>query len=226
VSQRWFVKRVPFDFDWPVGQVWHGYVNPWPGPLSCPACSGTGLNEACVLLYQSFRKWACKLTRVEILAAKESGLDILEVEKIQKRVWAADTALIRSYLVEIRARRKGIWGICRVCSGTQVIPNQNPAVRQLYEGVNLYEEWQPIEPPYGEAWQLWEFAPPEGRPVSPVFWSDDLLAKWCAVNFRSDGNKWLQWISREGMKPEPLQPIFQLQSERIFPLTEPKRGEA
>ena len=92
--------------------------------------------------------------------------------------------------------------------------------------MNLYEEWQPIEPPFGESWQLWEFEPPDGRPVSPTFGSADLLAKWCSVSFRSDEDKWLRWILHEGMKKELVKPVFQLHRERLFSLTEPKRGEA
>lgn len=226
MSQRWFLKRVPFEFDWPIGQVWHGYVNPWPGPIQCPLCRGTGLNEECTKLYLTFRKWACRLTKLELMSAKQSGMDLVEVTKLQNRVWSADSPLIRSYLIEIRARRRGIWGLCNLCAGTQVIPNQNPAVQHLYSGVNLYDEWQPIEPPSGEAWQLWEFEPPEGRPVSTTFWSADLLAKWCSVNFRSDEAKWLRWILHEGAKKEPLKPVFKLHRERLFSTIEPKRGEA
>ena len=201
-------------------------MNPWPGPILCPLCRGTGLNEECTKLYETFRRWAFKLTKLELAAARQSGMDLGEVTKIQNRDWSADSSLIRSYLIEIRARRRGVWGLCKLCAGTQTIPNQNPSVQRLYEGVNLYEEWQPIEPPLGTAWQLWEFAPPDGRPVSPVFWSADLLARWCAINFKSDGAKWLRWISHEGKKQEPVKPVFQLQRERIFSMYEPKRGEA
>jgi hypothetical protein len=226
VSQRWFVKRVPFDFDWPVGQVWHGYVNPWPGPLRCPLCLGTGLNQECVHLYNTFRKWASRLTKAEVATAIQIGMDSEDLGKIQHRAWEADSPLARAYLVEVRARRKGCWGVCTSCRGTQVIPNQNPAVQKLYDGVNLYEEWQPIEPPCGEGWQLWELEPPDGRPASVVFWSEALLAKWCSTHFRTDFEKWLRWISREGMRPEPVTPVLQLHSERSFQVYEPKRGEA
>jgi hypothetical protein len=92
--------------------------------------------------------------------------------------------------------------------------------------VNLYEEWQPIEPPLGEAWQLWEFEPPNGRPISKTFGSADLLAKWCAFNFKSDEAKWLCWILHEGAKKDPLTPVFQLYRERLFSTTDPKWGEA
>lgn len=37
------VKRVPLDFDWPVGEVWEGYLSPDSlNEVPCDACGGTG----------------------------------------------------------------------------------------------------------------------------------------------------------------------------------------
>lgn len=43
------IKRVPLDWDWPVGQTWVGYINPYHGVRcrtcegsGCPACRGAG----------------------------------------------------------------------------------------------------------------------------------------------------------------------------------------
>src|SRR5690606_15034684 len=37
------VKRVPLDFDWPIGKVWDGYLMPESLRLpGCPACDGRG----------------------------------------------------------------------------------------------------------------------------------------------------------------------------------------
>lgn len=37
------IKRVPVDFDYPQGQIWQGYINPyWEFHSECPACGGTG----------------------------------------------------------------------------------------------------------------------------------------------------------------------------------------
>jgi len=65
VKRRWFVKRVPLDFEWPLGEVWHGYVNPWPGPILCPECLGTGFNSGTKRLYDTFRSWGPHLTKEE-----------------------------------------------------------------------------------------------------------------------------------------------------------------
>jgi hypothetical protein len=37
------LKRVPMDFSWPMGKVWHGYINPYYARShKCAACGGTG----------------------------------------------------------------------------------------------------------------------------------------------------------------------------------------
>lgn len=36
------LRRVPLDFNHPLREVWVGYINPHPGPVSCLACDGTG----------------------------------------------------------------------------------------------------------------------------------------------------------------------------------------
>lgn len=38
------LKRVPLDFVWPIGRIWHGYINPYYGKhaINCPHCDGRG----------------------------------------------------------------------------------------------------------------------------------------------------------------------------------------
>mgnify|MGYP001596464995 CR=1 FL=1 len=38
------LKRVPVNFDYPKGQIWKGYVNPYRG-LDCHTCEGTGFSK-------------------------------------------------------------------------------------------------------------------------------------------------------------------------------------
>lgn len=40
------IKRVPLGFDWPIGEVWKGYLNPRKPPPQCTKCDGSGLNPA------------------------------------------------------------------------------------------------------------------------------------------------------------------------------------
>lgn len=39
------LKRVPLDFNWPIGQIWKGFVNPHKS-MNCNTCEGSGLNQA------------------------------------------------------------------------------------------------------------------------------------------------------------------------------------
>lgn len=37
------VRRVPIDFDWPIGEIWKGFLNPYSNKsIKCDACDGTG----------------------------------------------------------------------------------------------------------------------------------------------------------------------------------------
>jgi len=35
--------RVPLDFDWPLHQIWKGYINPYKS-VECELCEGSGFN--------------------------------------------------------------------------------------------------------------------------------------------------------------------------------------
>ena len=49
-------------------------------------------------------------------------------------------------------------------------------------GVKLaYEQWERVEPPTGEGYQLWETVS-EGSPISPVFSTPEALADWLTFN--------------------------------------------
>lgn len=49
------VKRVPLDFDWPVGETWGGYLDPYRQfSKTCPTCDGTGGNRVTKI----FGEWA------------------------------------------------------------------------------------------------------------------------------------------------------------------------
>jgi hypothetical protein len=37
------LMRVPTDFNWPIGMIWKGYLNPYCG-IKCKACDGSGYN--------------------------------------------------------------------------------------------------------------------------------------------------------------------------------------
>jgi hypothetical protein len=64
------------------------------------------------------------------------------------------------------------------------------------------EAWEPIEPPAGDGWQMWETTS-EGSPTSPVFATPEELAEWCATgttvfgNSQADAAEWLRIITGE-----------------------------
>ena len=56
------LKRVPMGFDWPQGEIWEGYVNPY--HKVCEDCGGHGTTPA--------RKWLDALVRLLLIAGAES----------------------------------------------------------------------------------------------------------------------------------------------------------
>lgn len=209
------VKRVSPDFQWPIGEVWHGYINPWPGPVACPRCLTSGLNPMTKKLADTFRSWAPKLTIEEAAQLVEKGVDVTEIQRLRRRVRDSDTPTVRQLLVEIRAKRKGFWGLCSECDGDGFVPNPNPAVVTLYEGVNLFQEWEPTEPPFGSGWQLWDDT--DGYPVSPVFDTSEALAAWCFKRYKKPELKqWERWVrSFKNLTPSEIRPPFRLQSDHF-----------
>ena len=69
------LKRVPLNFAAPLGKVWKGYINPYPGPLTCDLCDGNGYNTATKQIADDFysfddrrRAWSDKITQDEVQA--------------------------------------------------------------------------------------------------------------------------------------------------------------
>ena len=90
-------------------------------------------------------------------------------------------AVNRSYLLEARWRRLGIdQPYCRRCAGRGHLGSP--------EQVAAEEAWQPVDPPPGEGWQLWETTT-EGSPISPVFATGEDLVAWMSHPDR--GGAWL-----------------------------------
>jgi hypothetical protein len=189
------VKRVSLDFKWEIGRVWEGFINPWPGAMICMACEGSGFNDPTKKLFDTFETWSRKLSKVEqaifLDGYSEKELKMLLAGKLLPH--HANYFDIRQDMTEVRANRKNVLGYCEPCQGNGDVSNDNPAVIQLYRGVNLFEEWTPIQPPTGSGWQLWTEGE-MGSPASPVFQSAEELAKWCAKEIRPSEAEWLQWI--------------------------------
>lgn len=49
------IRRVPLDFDWPIGQVWHGFLRPDEiMGKQCPACQGNGYSDEANALWEQW----------------------------------------------------------------------------------------------------------------------------------------------------------------------------
>lgn len=190
------IKRVALDFDWPISARWKGYLNPY-RPHECRSCNQTGLNPASQAIAETFyphqcggdrtRAWHDKITQDEVQALVDAGrlMDFTH-EHVPGSGWRPkDPAVVptaeevnalnrggraglmghdginRMILVEARARRLGVYGTCIVCGGSGEIWC-DPKFEKLHD------EWESIEPPAGEGWQVWETVS-EGSPVTPVF---------------------------------------------------------
>lgn len=103
-------------------------------------------------------------------------------------------AINRWILIEARCKRLGVWGLCPTCNGHGDLATD--------EQRQAAEDWEPVEPPVGEGWQLWETVS-EGSPESPVFASAEELADWCVENatlfstYGTDRATWLKLITGE-----------------------------
>lgn len=191
--------------------------------MTCIECLGTGLNHETLHLARTFCSWAPRLTKSEEIDLLGEGVSRREIARLRQRARGYDTVVLRSTLVEIRARRKNLWGPCDRCDGEKVVPNPNPSCRQLYEGVDLHKEWQPVEPERGSWWQLWENPAPDGYPVSPAFQTPDELAFWCVENLEgNDFETWRDWILEANPTPTAATPPLRLQSETVTVFTPPK----
>jgi hypothetical protein len=93
--------------------------------------------------------------------------------------------------VKARAKRLGMTETeCKWCKGAgHHWPDEKYA--------KLYDEFEWIEPPAGEGYQVWENTS-EGSPITPVFKTPEELARWCVDNkassFGRDTATYEQWL--------------------------------
>lgn len=184
------VKRVPLDFDWPVGEVWQGYLMPDRlRGVDCE-CGGVGETPArrCVeqithlLLMADDDRHAQAVGRplhpwlVGVLDARPSD-DIgalgegLAGRSSDGRFGhdAIDRWAATSKIIEAAGLDPQTWGICPTCKGNGNV--------EAYPGQRAESEaWESTEPPTGEGWQLWETVS-EGSPITPAFDSAEGLAR-------------------------------------------------
>jgi hypothetical protein len=191
------LRRVPLDFNWPVGEIWKGYENPNPGPPDCPVCNYSGYNRETKALLDSFLQWENHLVQEEVdellrlgylitltHERGESGwiprenvpeLTAQFINSCQKHIpFGLFDSFDRFTVTEIRAKRLGVFGKCPNCKGRGELKLPRKMKKR-------FRNWEPYDPPAGEGYQLWETCT-EGSPYTPVFATLDELATWCVEN--------------------------------------------
>lgn len=76
------LKRVPLDFDWPLGMIWKGFLNPY-ASQDCTACGKSGYNPETKKIYDSWYDfenrrgrydcWCYNLTQEDVQALLDAG---------------------------------------------------------------------------------------------------------------------------------------------------------
>lgn len=106
------------------------------------------------------------------------------------------------HVVDDACQRFGYPSKCAVCNGEGSLFDTAEHKKQC-------DDWTKMEPPAGDAYQLWETVS-EGSPISPAFDTPEALAQWLTdnkhakwINFHRgmtyDG--WLKFIKDEGWAP-------------------------
>lgn len=184
------LRRVPMDFDHPIGDTWPGYLSPDYRPCPSDDCdNGSTLAGA----------WLGSITHLILMLGEEGTSDralhpwlaALPLGPQQKPGpqaaeltgglagrpqrspfghdaidrWTATAAIVKA------AGLPENWGTCPVCDGHAQHPDDQEAA----------EAWEPTEPPTGVGFQMWETTS-EGSPNTPVFATLKELAEYCAAN--------------------------------------------
>lgn len=214
------IRRVPLDFDHPIGKVWPGFLNPhYAYRRDCPFCDGTHLNPETKQIDDDWydfghtgRRWRDSITDDEVAALIEAGRLIDFTHRWTGEEWkpldpprvptAAEVnewsrhkmghdAINKWICVKARATRLGVYGHCPHC-------DEDGGIWRTPEDRAAYEAWTPTDPPTGEAWQAWETTS-EGSPISPPCASPEALARWLTDNnasaFGGLGATYEQWLA-------------------------------
>lgn len=197
--------RVPLDFDWPLGEVWVGYINPFEKYRSgCPACGGSGHNRETREIEEQFyaggdehARWCDKITQDEVdaLIEKNRIWDFWrEIDPFTGRWVDRDPKpyVTAEMVNEAQRSRRGFlvhdsinrWILVETRAKRLGVWGEC----HVCEGLgdiwpskwmhDAWDNWEPtMEPPEGEGWQVWETVS-DGSPVSPVFATSDQLIEW------------------------------------------------
>jgi hypothetical protein len=218
------IKRVPLNFDWPLGRVWRGFLNPhYDGHCKdCDECNGRGsttamqrVEDLASLLLMSaedairgrvhpyFEEAPLYNTRgivvskniIELAAGLAGRSAVGRMGHDCTDRHEATKAIIRAAGFDFEE-----WGWCKACEG-------EGSVWDGEENKRKAENWEREEPPAGDGYQLWETVT-EGSPISPVFDTPEKLADWlvspaydCTSDSATTREQWLKFITGPGWAP-------------------------
>lgn len=168
------VRRVPLDFDWPMGEPWKGYLNPHYKPCPNPDCragrtpDGAALEHLVHLILiaggDSLRgrlhPWLAS-AGVEGLGWHFHELTTGLAERSPDRPFGHDCIdrwVATRKVIAAAGLDPDKWGKCPTCHGHA----DDPATHEAAEA------WEREDPPTGDGWQLWETIS-EGSPITPVY---------------------------------------------------------
>lgn len=196
------LKRMPLNFEWEIGKLWSGYINPHE-VHNCSHCDGMGYSKEYRQLEEKwysfdnenykpnpFREgfrynanaWCNNLTKEDVKALLDGGRlrdltnngnDNPTPEQVNE--WNLKTIghdSINAWLC-IKARLKREKKPYKCPKCNGTGENwQHPKAKRLYNN------WKSYSPPAGEGYQLWSTTT-EGHPMTPVFKTLDELCEYC-----------------------------------------------
>lgn len=207
------IKLVNKNFNYPIGKIWYGYLNPY-GGCKCPVCDGDGYSEEAKRYRNKWYGWDLEtesnglggywtpkaheynLEQFEVDALWEEGRlsTVFETKPTAEEVneWAKNTTFGHDSLNEwiclkADAKEKGYDYLCSYCKGDGCIRDEE-----------AFQNWKPTEPESGEYYQLWEDTS-EGSPMTPPFETPEELANYCVENkisiFGKDTLTYDEWLN-------------------------------
>lgn len=201
------LKRVPLDFDAPIGATWAPLVRPEElAYAACPSCLGKGTTAAHDWLHSI--AWLIPMLADDV-REQERGRDIhpylgdlhnrpytyVGPRGARQAVQPRPSADARELVLGLTGREPdqffGYGGSEAYAVMKAIIEaaGLNPETwgrcsacagngsTPTAEQIAAHDAWKPAEIPVGEGWQLWQTVS-EGGPVSPVFATDTELANW------------------------------------------------
>ena len=203
------VRRVKAGFEWPLKQVWKGFLNPhYQHSKKCPFCDGSGLNPETKQISDAWYdfdhdkddpnrvRWCDRITQDEVDALVKHGrlMDFTHT-------WTSETGWKKkkpayhpaaAEVNEWSQRGMGHDGINHwICTETRAKRlgvygkckhcKGDGNLWRTPADEKLADAWKPKNPPKGTWYQMWETTS-EGSPISPAFKTPEDLARWLFEN--------------------------------------------